>query len=164
MSQIDKIFLLSSSKEEVAFKISGVMKNFIDDLDGIDYAFLNVDEERESPVFEQISDLLKQSLGVVAELFECLRTPINEDRFHDKVLRLLFPFLQNQFEVRLRLLETYWARMKDRTFATPNPDLAAMGAKIGPLTELIQEFGDGNLRELMDADKDDIAAKRRLIV
>lgn len=164
MSQISKVLSLSRSKEEVAYEISGLMKKFIDDLDGIDYGFMNVDEKKESPTFKEIADLTQRSLGTVARLFDRFKTPLPEAEWYQEIRSVLFPFLHDQLEVRLRLLGRYLQRMKAVDYMTPNPDLLEMGAKIGPLTELIQDMGDEIKEEAIAKNKDDIIAQLGVIV
>jgi hypothetical protein len=147
MARIKELFSLTLNPDEWAFPASTLMSEYITDLDSIEYAFMNVN------AFEQVSkdiqDLRRHSYAAIANLFERFSIGVNEDKWFDTVMGILFPFLLNQFEVRTQLLAVYWERMKAQNYRTANPDFEAMGSDIASLASLIQECGDMDVGEVM---------------
>jgi hypothetical protein len=137
----------ATSQEEVVFQAASLMQPYIEDLDSIDYAFLNVDARDQ--VARDIWGLRDRSCQAVAKLFERFSRGIDHDEWFNEAMAIVFPFLQDQFEVRLRLLNVYWERLKAEKFRTANPDFLSISAMISPLAALIQECGDLGFGEII---------------
>lgn len=140
MAEIENIFTGGSTQEEQLLTAFDVMRTYIEDFYTLDYGLLNVDADSEA--YETLWGLRERSRNAIATLFERFSGEVYEDQRYDAVMSVLFPFLQDQFEVRMKLIQAYWERMKAQKFVTANPDFEHMGNIIGQLIVLIQECGD----------------------
>lgn len=156
MTNLKELFV-SCTHEDRVFALADLMRPYIEDLDSIEYGFLNVDAKEQ--VADDISELRYRSLKATADLFARFSRSVPHNLWEEQVISILFPYLQDQLEVRLRLLGIYWERMKAHNFKTPNPDLECMGAIIAPLTELIQECADWDVNEEESTTQSDLPEK-----
>lgn len=158
MKTVKDAFKCVSCQEEVVFNITTLLRPYVEDLDRLEYAFLNVDAQ--DHVADDIRNLRRRSCEQIASLFKRFSIDIDEENQCREAMSIVFPLLQDQFEVRLRLLGVYWERMKSQNFVTANPDFEEMGETVGLLAKLIQECGDYGFgrKEHAVIDDDAIAA------
>lgn len=157
MKTVNDAFKCVSNQDDLVFNLTTLMRPYVEDLDRMDYAFLNVNAQDQ--VADDIRNLRRRACEQIASLFKRFGDHIDEDDQCREAMSIVFPFLEDQFEVRLRLLGVYWERMKSQQVVTANPDFEEMGETVGLLAKLIQECGDhGFGREERDVIDDDVAA------
>lgn len=134
----EELFRCSLPQEGIVFQVANLMRPYVEDLYSINYAF-GVFNARDQ-VRDDIWALRDRSCQEVARLFTLFSRSIDPCHYVNEARSIVFPFLQDQFEVRLRLLNVYWECLKQKTFPTfYAPDLEGMGRMIGSLSALIQE-------------------------
>ena len=129
-----------STQEQLVFEITDLMKPFIEDLDEIkcEFEILNA----ENQVQDDIRGLRDRSSEAISMLYGRFSRTISYDQWYCQMIVILLPFLQDQFEIRLKLLEVYWPLFKTSDRNTMHSEIANMVMMLGSLSELIQECRD----------------------